>query len=177
MKQEAEKARLCLCGCRLPVKGWNKKLKQPVKYRLGHNSNGRKLSKVSIQKISAAQKGRKHALDARRNISIGHLIDMSGRKCSKCDNNKTYIAKSTGRPTWHYSKLTKTLICSKCYLKENRKLNREKVNASTRKWYYKNKKTILKKAAIYRRLHREEILRKAAIYRLLRKLKKSKNYK
>lgn len=43
------------------------------------------------------------------------LVDMSNRRCSRCDSDKTYI-QPNGRPHWYY--IGQRLVCNKCYSKQ-----------------------------------------------------------
>jgi hypothetical protein len=45
-------------------------------------------------------------------------IDMSNRRCSFCNGNKTSIIKRTGRPFWSY--YDGCLICDKCRARRRR---------------------------------------------------------
>lgn len=49
----------------------------------------------------------------------GKIVDMSNRKCSLCNSDKTYLHKN-GRPDWRHSKINGKLICKKCHHRERR---------------------------------------------------------
>jgi hypothetical protein len=51
---------------------------------------------------------------------------MSDRFCSDCGSTsiETYIDKRTNRPIWLCSKITGKLLCNKCYMREDRELEK-----------------------------------------------------
>lgn len=62
----------------------------------------------------------------RQHIIYHNKIDMSGRRCSRCGTDKTYIMKN-GTPEWGY--INGELSCKKCCDKEYR-INKKKVTIS-----------------------------------------------
>ncbi len=76
--------KLCACGCRLEVKeGYNRNLKQLIRYRRGHYNRGKKptpetrrkqrLSKLG-RKNANWKGGRRHRVITRKNNYLRHRI-------------------------------------------------------------------------------------------------------
>jgi hypothetical protein len=56
---------------------------------------------------------------------LDQTIDMSDRRCSVCQRDKTYnMINRNGRPHWNYSKITGKLLCSTCKITEWRLLRK-----------------------------------------------------
>lgn len=89
-----------------------------------------------------------------KHTKFHNTIDMSDRKCSQCESDKTEINKLNYRPHWKHSIINGNLLCNICYTKEYQLEHRNKRLKYLREYRLKNKEKRLEYQRKYRSLRK-----------------------
>ena len=96
----------CGCGSKIKKRKWHKWRGVPIQiYIHGHNWNGKKHSKESLQKMSLVQKGKKYSEESKRRISI--VLKGNKRRLGKKHSEETKRKMSSlkkGKGSYFYGK-------------------------------------------------------------------------